>query len=381
MALENISNMPEVLLRIAPRALHIPNFLPNPPPYLPPRHRRGVCDTLSHRTPPGKKSWIRPCMPLVVGVNENCDEDTTQAQIIRPDWDFSPLRMRTMHHCPHIFFDTLRPERPDCPVLIPSNFSVARDKLISQDIYSYESCGLPTGNFIPQERAQIRLMTASPVTLRACIPAPDQVTPEQAYFRDRNFYKQTLFHTPFLSRGRAVTLLEYRDAQIIFEVDAWFHTLPGAVQRYLLPLKTKYIKWYNENVRNLTQNYAFCDLCKGKTSNLQRHHMQHHARWRSIWFCPIPGCPTSTSNKEGLVRHLQSKQHAKGLGVFRGRILSKQIVNQNCFWPPIARIKEDHSLCRALLDGWCSHGEPVVPHRAKCKRHALHRCLRGLLST
>ena len=166
--------------------------------------------------------------------------------------------MRTMHHCPHIFFDTLRPERPDCPVLIPSNFSVARDKLISQDIYSYEPCGLPTGNFMPQERAQIHLMTASPVTLRACIPAPDQVTPEQAYFRDLNFFKQTLFHKPFLLRGRAVTLLEYRDAQIIFEVDDWFHTLPGAVQRYLLPLQTKYIKWYNENVRNLTQNYAFC---------------------------------------------------------------------------------------------------------------------------
>ena len=31
--------------------------------------------------------------------------------------------------------------------------------------------------------------------------------------------------------------------------------------------------------------------------------MQHHARWRSIWFCPIPGCPSSLSTKEGLVRH------------------------------------------------------------------------------
>ena len=79
---------------------------------------------------------FRDDMPLVVGVNENWDENTTRAQIIRPDWDFSPLHMRTMHHCPHIFFDMLRPERPDCPVLIPSNFSVARDKLISQDIYS-----------------------------------------------------------------------------------------------------------------------------------------------------------------------------------------------------------------------------------------------------
>ena len=35
---------------------------------------------------------------------------------------------------------------------------------------------------MPAESAQIRLMTASPITLRACIPAPDQVTPEQAYF-------------------------------------------------------------------------------------------------------------------------------------------------------------------------------------------------------
>ena len=55
-------------------------------------------------------------------------------------------------------------------------------------------------------------MTASPVTLRALIPAPDQVTPEQAYFSDLNFYKKTLFHTPFLSRGRAITLNEYKSA-------------------------------------------------------------------------------------------------------------------------------------------------------------------------
>ena len=105
---------------------------------------------------------------------------------------------------------------------------------------------------MPAESAQIRLMTASPVTLRACIPAPDQVTPEQAYFKDLNFYKKTLFHTPFLSRGRAVTLFEYRDAKVIFEVDDWFNTLPAAVKRYLLPLQTKYIKWYNEAVRDLT---------------------------------------------------------------------------------------------------------------------------------
>ena len=186
---------------------------------------------------------------------------------------------------------------------------------------------------MPAEHAQIRLMTASPVTLRACIPAPDQVTPEQAYFRDLNFYKNTLFHTPFLSRGRAVTLLEYRDAQVVFEVDDWFNTLLAAVKRYLLPLQSKYVKWYNENVRNLPKNYAFCDLCKQKTANMQRHYMQHHTRWRTIWFCPLPGCPASSANKEGLVRHLQSKQHAKGIDTFRGRTLAKQIVNQNCFWP------------------------------------------------
>ena len=66
---------------------------------------------------------FRDDMPLVVGINENWDEDTTCAQIVRLDWDFSPIRMKTMHHLPHIFFDTLRPERPDCPVLIPSTFS------------------------------------------------------------------------------------------------------------------------------------------------------------------------------------------------------------------------------------------------------------------
>ena len=176
-------------------------------------------------------------------------------------------------------------------------------------------------------------MTASPVTLRALIPAPDQVTPEQAYFRDLNFYKKTLFHTPFLSCGRAITLLEYRDAQVLFEVDDWFNTLPAAVQCYLLPLQTKYIKWYNENVRDLPQNYAFYQWCKQKTANMQRHYMQHHVRWRTIWFCPLPGCSTSSPNKEGLVRHLQSKQHAKGVDLFRACTLAKQVVHQNCFCP------------------------------------------------
>ena len=173
-------------------------------------------------------------MPLVEGVDENWDERTTGNQIMRPDWDFSPIRMRTMHHLPHIFFDTLRPERPDCPVLVPSSFSRSRDRIINMDIYSYEPCRLPTGNFMPAEKSQIRLMTASPITLRACIPAPDQVTPQQVYFKDLDFYKQTLFHTPFLSRGRAVTLLEYRDAKIVFEVDDWFNLLPQGVPSSLI---------------------------------------------------------------------------------------------------------------------------------------------------
>ena len=121
---------------------------------------------------------------------------------------------------------------------------------------------------MPAEKSQIRLMTASPITLRACIPAPDQVTPEQAYFKDLNFYKKTLFHTPFLSRGRAVILLEYRNAEIVFEVDDWFSQLPQGVQRYLLPLQSAYAKWYHEHVRDLTQNYSYCSLCKTKQTNL-----------------------------------------------------------------------------------------------------------------
>ena len=61
--------------------------------------------------------------------------------------------------------------------------------------------------------------------------------------------------------------------------------------------------------------------------------MQHHTRWRSIWFCPIPGCPSSLSSKEGLVRHLQTRQHACGMELNLGRKVAKQIANQNCFWP------------------------------------------------
>ena len=35
--------------------------------------------------------------PLVAQVDEDWDEITTGTQIMRPDWDFSPIRMRTMH--------------------------------------------------------------------------------------------------------------------------------------------------------------------------------------------------------------------------------------------------------------------------------------------
>ena len=276
---------------------------------------------------------LREDQPLVAQVNEDWDELTTGTQIMRPDWDFSPIRLRTMHHLPHVFFDTLRPERPDCPVLVPSSFTRSRDRLISLDLYCYEPCGLPTGDFMPAEKSQIRLMTASPITLRACIPAPDQVTPERAYYKDLNFYKQTLFHTPFLSRGRAVTLLEYRNAEIVFEVDNWFSQLPQGVQRYLLPLQSAYAKWYNDHVRDLTQNYSYCTLCKTKQSNLQRHHMKYHARYRTVWFCPLPGCPSSLSSKDGLVKHLMTPCHARGMSEILSRKVAKQVANQNCFWP------------------------------------------------
>ena len=33
------------------------------------------------------------------------------------------------------------------------------------------------------------------------------------------------------------------------------------------------------------------------------------------------------------MKHLQSKQHSKGMDIFSARALAKVIVNQNCFWP------------------------------------------------
>ena len=272
---------------------------------------------------------FRDDMPLVAGINEDWDEVVTSNQLQDSRWDFSPIRMRTMHHSPQCFYDSLRAERPECPVLIPSE--LPRNRVINMDMYSYEPCGLPTGDHMPSEKSQIRLMTVSPIMLRACIPAPDQVRPDEAFFKDLNFYKETLFHQPFLSRGRAVPLLEYRDAKVVFEVEEWFNLLPQAVQRYLLPLQSRYAKWYNENVRDLTQNYSYCTLCKTKQTNLQRHHMRYHARWRTIWFCPLPGCPSSSSTKDGLIKHLTSPPHLRAVDITLGRKVAKQIANQNCY--------------------------------------------------
>ena len=60
--------------------------------------------------------------PLMAGVNENWDDINTYEQVQCPGSDISPITMRTMHHLPQIFFDISRPERPDCPVLIPNTF-------------------------------------------------------------------------------------------------------------------------------------------------------------------------------------------------------------------------------------------------------------------
>ena len=74
---------------------------------------------------------FRDDIPLIAGVDADWDDMNTYEQVKHPDADISPIRMKTMHHLPQIFFDTLRAERPDCPVLIPNTFSVARDRLIA----------------------------------------------------------------------------------------------------------------------------------------------------------------------------------------------------------------------------------------------------------
>ena len=141
-------------------------------------------------------------------------------------------------------------------------------------------------------------------------------------------------------------------------------TLTSAVKKYILPLQSTYTKWYDDTVRDLPQNSAYCKWCQQKTANLQRHFMQHHARWRTIWFCLLPGCPVSSHNKEGLVKHLQSKQHSKGMHIFRARALAKQIASQNCFWPvsqTVKKLETPDSLHRAVLNGRSSYGRSHVP--------------------
>ena len=46
---------------------------------------------------------FRDDMPLVAGINEDWDEVVTAAQLQDSRWDFSPIRMRTMHHAPARF--------------------------------------------------------------------------------------------------------------------------------------------------------------------------------------------------------------------------------------------------------------------------------------
>ena len=114
----------------------------------------------------------------------------------------------------------------------------------------------------------------------------------------------------------------------------------------------------------------------------------YHARWRSIWFCPIPGCPCSLSSKEGLVRHLQSIQHARGIEINLGRRVAKQIANQNCFWPVnqtmadkllraskrIIRYVALYSMAGVAMDSRLFR----IPKR---QRHAFHGRLRSIPNT
>ena len=282
--------------------------------------------------------------------------------------------MITMHHLPEMFFDTLCPARPDCPVLIPNTFSMARDQLIAQDLYSYTPCGLPTGDFMPAEQAQIHLMTASPVTLCALIPAPDQVTPEQAYYRDLNFYKKTLFHTPFRSRGRAVTSQEYKDAQVQLEVDHWFRTLPSAVHKYLLCATFHRTMLTVNGVTRRWRTFS-ATLC----STTRAGGPSGSAR------CPAAQSPRPVKRD---MKHLQSKQHAKGMDTFRARAHERNrqpelllAGKSNIRGQTITNIKTPYSLRRALLDGRSSHEWAYVQNSLYLRGRGIHRCMRGIPDT
>ena len=169
-----------------------------------------------------------------------------------------------------------------------------------------------------------------------------------------------------------MTLLEYRDAKVVFEVDDWFSMLPQAVKRYLLPLQSKYAKWYDENVRHLTQNYAFCSLCKQKESNLQRHYMQHHVRWRSIWFCPIPGLRLPILLvQQGRFSETFAEQTARAGYRVELRTQSGKANSQSELFlackpnhgrQTVARIQENHTMRCAVFHGRSGHGVETPPH-------------------
>ena len=140
--------------------------------------------------------------------------------------------------------------------------------------------------------------------------------------------------------------------------------------------------------RNLLANKTQVTPLRAPGLNLQRHYMQHHAHWRSIWFCPIPGCPCSLSSKEGLVRHLQSRQHARGIKLNLVRRVAKQIANQNCFWPVNQTMAEKllraskrifryvalYSMAGVAMESRLFRILPI-------RRHAFHGCLRSIPNT
>ena len=57
----------------------------------------------------------------------------------------------------------------------------------------------------------------------------------------------------------------------------------------------------------------------------------------------MPGCPSSLSSKNGLVKHLMSPPHARGIELHLARKIAKQVANQNCFWP-ITQVMADKLL-------------------------------------
>ena len=59
------------------------------------------------------------------------------------------------------------------------------------------------------------------------------------------------------------------------------------------------------------------------------------------------------------MKHLQSKQHSKGMDVIRARAL--------------AHVEMPVSICRALFDGWCGHGGTYVQDPFELNGCWIHR--------